>query len=236
MTRSSRRSAITWTSQLFVLGDFGNVAAQDPNWADDYTDNKAKYVDQPALQGFKQPAADPRRRPLQQGLRLGDLPDGDQGHRHRHRGALPDADRRALDRRSSTTRTTSTTSASSRCRLRTRRTPRRRSGARTRSTSRRRPTGAKLDAAKKFIAWVNSSAGCAMQNKVCSVARTVRDQLLHAAGQRAAGRQGHAAYLKENKSAPLWSSSPRSRARTWRTSPSRSARASRPPSRVRRVR
>jgi raffinose/stachyose/melibiose transport system substrate-binding protein len=42
----------TWTSQLFVLGDFGNVLKQDPNWADDYTNNKAKYVDQPALQGF----------------------------------------------------------------------------------------------------------------------------------------------------------------------------------------
>jgi raffinose/stachyose/melibiose transport system substrate-binding protein len=43
----------TWTSQLFVLGDFANVAAQDPNWAADYTANKAKYSDQPALQAFK---------------------------------------------------------------------------------------------------------------------------------------------------------------------------------------
>ena len=42
----------TWTSQLFVLGDFANVAAQDPNWAANYTANKAKYVDQPALQSF----------------------------------------------------------------------------------------------------------------------------------------------------------------------------------------
>jgi raffinose/stachyose/melibiose transport system substrate-binding protein len=42
----------TWTSQLFVLADFGNVAKQDPNWAADYTANKAKYANQPALQAF----------------------------------------------------------------------------------------------------------------------------------------------------------------------------------------
>jgi raffinose/stachyose/melibiose transport system substrate-binding protein len=42
----------TWTSQLFVLGDFANVAAQDPNWAAEYTANKRKYADEPALQSF----------------------------------------------------------------------------------------------------------------------------------------------------------------------------------------
>jgi raffinose/stachyose/melibiose transport system substrate-binding protein len=42
----------TWTSQLFVLGDFANVLAVDPEWADDYTANKAKYVDEPAFAGF----------------------------------------------------------------------------------------------------------------------------------------------------------------------------------------
>ena len=44
----------TWTSQLFVLGDFANVTAQDASWATDYTANKAsaKYAKQPALQGF----------------------------------------------------------------------------------------------------------------------------------------------------------------------------------------
>ena len=30
----------TWTSQLFVLGDFHNVAAEDPQWADKYTKNQ----------------------------------------------------------------------------------------------------------------------------------------------------------------------------------------------------
>lgn len=44
----------TWTSQLFVLADFANVSAKDPNWAADYTANKssAKYSKQPALEGF----------------------------------------------------------------------------------------------------------------------------------------------------------------------------------------
>ena len=41
-----------WTSQLFVLADFANVAHQNPKWATNYTNNKAKYEDQPALAGF----------------------------------------------------------------------------------------------------------------------------------------------------------------------------------------
>lgn len=41
-----------WTAQLFVLADFGNVMAQDPQWAKEYTLNKRKYADQPALQGW----------------------------------------------------------------------------------------------------------------------------------------------------------------------------------------
>jgi raffinose/stachyose/melibiose transport system substrate-binding protein len=43
----------TWTSQLFVLADFANVAAQDPDWAKKYTNNKAKDADQPAFAGFQ---------------------------------------------------------------------------------------------------------------------------------------------------------------------------------------
>jgi raffinose/stachyose/melibiose transport system substrate-binding protein len=42
-----------WTAQLFVLGDFANVAAQDPNWATKYTAGKEKYADPPALEGFQ---------------------------------------------------------------------------------------------------------------------------------------------------------------------------------------
>lgn len=44
----------TWTSQLFVLGDFFNVQAAVPNFAADYTANKAKYADTPAaMAGFQ---------------------------------------------------------------------------------------------------------------------------------------------------------------------------------------
>ena len=32
----------TWTSQLFVLGDFANVSAQDPDWATEYTANEVR--------------------------------------------------------------------------------------------------------------------------------------------------------------------------------------------------
>ncbi|KQP54721.1 ABC transporter substrate-binding protein [Agreia sp. Leaf283] len=42
----------TWTSQIFLLTDFGNVLKQDPKWAEDYTANKAKFSDEPALDGF----------------------------------------------------------------------------------------------------------------------------------------------------------------------------------------
>jgi raffinose/stachyose/melibiose transport system substrate-binding protein len=43
----------TWTSQLFVLGDFANVIAADPDWAEEYTANKRKYAEEPALAGFQ---------------------------------------------------------------------------------------------------------------------------------------------------------------------------------------
>jgi raffinose/stachyose/melibiose transport system substrate-binding protein len=44
----------TWTAQLFVLGDNYNVAQADPNFAADYTANKAKYATTPAaLAGFQ---------------------------------------------------------------------------------------------------------------------------------------------------------------------------------------
>ena len=44
----------TWTSQLFVLGDFHNVARPVPDFAADYTANKAKYATTPAaMAGFQ---------------------------------------------------------------------------------------------------------------------------------------------------------------------------------------
>jgi raffinose/stachyose/melibiose transport system substrate-binding protein len=42
-----------WTSQLFVLADFYNVAQANPTFAEDYTNNKAKYATIPAaMAGF----------------------------------------------------------------------------------------------------------------------------------------------------------------------------------------
>lgn len=44
----------TWTSQLFVLGDYANVEAQVPDFAQQYTANQAKYATSPAaLAGFQ---------------------------------------------------------------------------------------------------------------------------------------------------------------------------------------
>jgi raffinose/stachyose/melibiose transport system substrate-binding protein len=44
----------TWTSQLFVLANHHNVQAQVPNFAQDYTANKAKFATTPAaLRGFE---------------------------------------------------------------------------------------------------------------------------------------------------------------------------------------
>jgi raffinose/stachyose/melibiose transport system substrate-binding protein len=44
----------TWTSQLFVLGDFHNVAAKEPDWATRYTNGQVKYATDPvALEGFQ---------------------------------------------------------------------------------------------------------------------------------------------------------------------------------------
>jgi raffinose/stachyose/melibiose transport system substrate-binding protein len=44
----------TWTSQLFVLGDFHNVAAAEPGFADAYTKNQAKFATSAAARkGFE---------------------------------------------------------------------------------------------------------------------------------------------------------------------------------------
>jgi raffinose/stachyose/melibiose transport system substrate-binding protein len=43
----------TWTSQLFVLGDFFNVQAAEPDFAERYTNNQAKYAtSEAAMRGF----------------------------------------------------------------------------------------------------------------------------------------------------------------------------------------
>lgn len=44
----------TWTSQLFLLGDYYNVQVQEPDFAERYTANKVKFADDPnILKGFQ---------------------------------------------------------------------------------------------------------------------------------------------------------------------------------------
>lgn len=44
----------TWTSQLFVLGDFHNVLANNPDWAEQFTANEVKFAEDPvATAGFQ---------------------------------------------------------------------------------------------------------------------------------------------------------------------------------------
>jgi raffinose/stachyose/melibiose transport system substrate-binding protein len=44
----------TWTSQIFVLADFHNVAAAEPDFVERYTNNQAKYATDPAaIKGFE---------------------------------------------------------------------------------------------------------------------------------------------------------------------------------------
>src|SRR4051794_6297786 len=48
------KAPYTWTSQLFVLGDYYNVQTANPNFAKDYTANKVKYATDPnAVKGFQ---------------------------------------------------------------------------------------------------------------------------------------------------------------------------------------
>ena len=65
----------TWTSQLFVLGDFANVSAQDPKWADAvHGQRPEREVREPAgARGFDAHSRrSSTRRPDEQGLRVAD--------------------------------------------------------------------------------------------------------------------------------------------------------------------
>jgi raffinose/stachyose/melibiose transport system substrate-binding protein len=43
----------TWTAQIVMLADFHNLLAEDPQWAEKYTANEAKYADEPGLESFE---------------------------------------------------------------------------------------------------------------------------------------------------------------------------------------
>ncbi|NNN33079.1 extracellular solute-binding protein [Streptomyces sp. S3(2020)] len=154
----------TWTAQMMILADYANVQAQDPDWASKYTANKVKYVNRPALTSW-QHLAD---------LHNGGLLNKDFASMTNVNGLKAVADGSAAqypmlsslvativqnepaevdnvgffalpaDDASDTTLTMWEPSA---------------------LYIPKTTTGGKLDAAKKFIAFVNGSAGCAIQNK-----------------------------------------------------------------------
>ncbi|TYB50571.1 extracellular solute-binding protein [Nonomuraea sp. PA05] len=87
----------TWTSQLFVLADYHNVQAEVPTFAQDYTAGKAKYATTPAATGGFQHLADVHAKnhfqegfgsaTLDQGLKL--LVEGKGAHYPMLSGLLP---------------------------------------------------------------------------------------------------------------------------------------------------
>lgn len=156
----------TWTSQLFVLGSFANITAADPQWADKYTKNdpSAKYSKQPAIQGFEHTAqvrqlglVNKDYASLTNANGLKQLATGKAAQypmiavvignvlqsnpdKVNDIGVFPIPANNASD---------------------TRLTIWEPGGAYIPKTT----TGQKLIAAKKFVAWLNSPAGCAIQNK-----------------------------------------------------------------------
>ena len=82
----------TWTSQLFVLGDFHNVASEDPQWADKYTKNQVKYAQEPAVEGFKHLRGGQQGRLHERELRLDQVREGPEPARAGQGRALPDPD------------------------------------------------------------------------------------------------------------------------------------------------
>ena len=183
-----------WTSQIVTLGDFYNVYATDPDWAEKYTENEVNFADDPvAEQSF---------------TKLQELHDGgffnedfasatlDDGlhavatGKPRHYPMLIRAghDRREL------APTTSTTSDSSPCpaTTRTRTAPRSWMPPRVvRPRRHRAPRGV-----KKFMAFVASPAGCDAITDGARRHRPLPRRGLHAPGRRSADRRGHAALLR----------------------------------------
>jgi raffinose/stachyose/melibiose transport system substrate-binding protein len=41
-----------WTAQVFVLASYASIQMESPDWAQDYTDNKVHYSEEPAVAGF----------------------------------------------------------------------------------------------------------------------------------------------------------------------------------------
>ena len=222
----------TWTSQLFVLGDFHNVAAAEPDFADEYTAEQGEVRRHP---GRAQGLRAHRRRSTTPGYVNKDFAsaktaDGLQDARHGQGRAVPDADLRGrphgrgdLPRRSQRRRLLRACPVTTRAKNGlTVWTP---GGIYIPKTT---TEGDKLDAAKKFLAFVASPDGCDAQTKAAPPTGPYVVKGCTLPADVTAGRQGHADRTSTSRARPAWrwSSSRRSRARRWSRSPSRSAPAS----------
>ena len=86
--------ADTWTSQLFVLADFHNIAAADPGWAEKYTAGQVKYAQEPAVKGFQRLEEVHKAGYPEQGLPVHEVRDRRQGACRGQGRALPHSQRR----------------------------------------------------------------------------------------------------------------------------------------------
>jgi raffinose/stachyose/melibiose transport system substrate-binding protein len=84
----------TWTSQLFVLADFHNVAAADPSWAEKYTNGQGEVRPGAGDQGIPAPRRGPQGRVPEQGLPVDEVREGRERTRRGQGRTLPDSQRR----------------------------------------------------------------------------------------------------------------------------------------------
>lgn len=155
----------TFSSQLWVLADFANVLAQDPQWATQFTANNRSFATDPALAGFthlEQAAKagyfnqDFASATLDDGVKL--LATGQGAHYPMLTGLLPTIVQNYPDDIDDIGYFATPADAASH----------------TQATIwepnalyiPKTTTGEKLDAAKKLIAFIDSPAGCAIQNQV----------------------------------------------------------------------
>ena len=161
-----------------------------PSFAENYTAGKAKYVDQPGTAGLRQPAAGPRRRLVSTRITrrrrwtaaMKAIANGTAAHYPMLTGALSTIARDYPDKLNDVGFFALPAQGAANTGPR--------SGCPTRSTYPRRRRVPSSTPRRSSSPGSTRSAGCAVQNKVVFGCRTVCDQFLHAAGQRAAGREG----------------------------------------------
>jgi raffinose/stachyose/melibiose transport system substrate-binding protein len=213
----------TWTSQLFVLADYHNVAAADPDWAEKYTAGQVKYAQEPAVKGFQRleevhkagyENKDYRSMKFEKGV--ADLAAGKGAHFPMLTfavGTLAASDPEHINDvgffgqpGDDASKAGMTIWMPAGLYI-------------PKSTE-----GAQLEAAKKFVAFVASPEGCEVQTKAYPrLARTWS----RAARCRPTPRRRSRTWWptwRRGTSRPHWSSSPPSRDRPWSRSPSRSVR------------